>query len=732
MASWYYVKDKSPVGPLPEEQLVMLRQNGVVTDATLVWTKGLANWTRFSEQFPQAMTAQPAAPAPPPPPAEAMQASASPVFAASSALKAPGVSRQVPPGPPSGPEAPQPAPVPDPTRLKPPKSRGAPRWEGRGSNFELAPRTKPVPRENRPMPGGISQRQILDAGAGQETSADDNLPNNQLDEQAAASSAERSTKKEHRDPADTPWDGKAQTGLSVLGRSLSTNKLVPNTGLSEKKSEQDHASTPDEPSDSLADTSAPVASSVTTPSEDGRLRDSPLGKSSSSWMQARPDATEQPAIEGINRPGFFRMKNFPGQTINPEPTQAGELHAGGKIVLPTDLSYSKLTEPEPELRQPQRSPEPGRVKLGERLDEDRGPILDAPDIERVKCKECGKDFPKHMVDRYGMRSVCKLCQARLREEFRNDEDAKRERMFGPLEKAVFGAFIIGAMVAVVYIGMRYSFELLSTEWVNDLLTKRKPATEWISKEPEEWPPLVGTNNAVFPESTALLYGSSFLLKDRKENIMIVICGAASSERYGVIPPLNIEQIASGALTRWRLQPLDSSREKASGFMVWGENPLNYVDTPIAYLIPDTLPEQLPTEPLVLETKPIRDGDEVYLVIPEIVTADGQQSFEQRVVKGTVSKDKSAGEWNVSLKLQDAVYDDYLPGSPIIDDRGNLVGVAMGIEPWNASTVADFDPFKYIDATGRTRNLPERTQRLTDKIYFCTIKAFPKNYSIFQN
>lgn len=50
--NWYYGVAGEQKGPVAEEELVGLRKAGSITDGTLVWREGMANWQPFKEMFP--------------------------------------------------------------------------------------------------------------------------------------------------------------------------------------------------------------------------------------------------------------------------------------------------------------------------------------------------------------------------------------------------------------------------------------------------------------------------------------------------------------------------------------------------------------------------------------------------------------------------------------------------------------------------------------------------------
>lgn len=47
MTKWYYVEDGERVGPVEEEGLQELVDDGVLKEDSYVWTKGFDNWQRL-------------------------------------------------------------------------------------------------------------------------------------------------------------------------------------------------------------------------------------------------------------------------------------------------------------------------------------------------------------------------------------------------------------------------------------------------------------------------------------------------------------------------------------------------------------------------------------------------------------------------------------------------------------------------------------------------------------
>lgn len=49
MTSWYYVEGKDRVGPVEEQELANLLENGTLDSESYIWTKGFDNWKKFFE-----------------------------------------------------------------------------------------------------------------------------------------------------------------------------------------------------------------------------------------------------------------------------------------------------------------------------------------------------------------------------------------------------------------------------------------------------------------------------------------------------------------------------------------------------------------------------------------------------------------------------------------------------------------------------------------------------------
>jgi len=59
---WHYAVNQQQYGPVSEDEIRRLAQQGTIQPNTLVWRQGMANWTPYSQVFPAApMTSQPAA-----------------------------------------------------------------------------------------------------------------------------------------------------------------------------------------------------------------------------------------------------------------------------------------------------------------------------------------------------------------------------------------------------------------------------------------------------------------------------------------------------------------------------------------------------------------------------------------------------------------------------------------------------------------------------------------------
>jgi hypothetical protein len=69
MMKWHYAIDRKKLGPVEEAEFARLVGDGVITDATLVWTKGMPEWKPYAEV--KLAPEEPSVPSPPPsPPAE--------------------------------------------------------------------------------------------------------------------------------------------------------------------------------------------------------------------------------------------------------------------------------------------------------------------------------------------------------------------------------------------------------------------------------------------------------------------------------------------------------------------------------------------------------------------------------------------------------------------------------------------------------------------------------------
>jgi GYF domain 2 len=63
--NWFYAKDGQQIGPVEFSEIERLRSEGQLTDDTLVWQQGMANWVKLSSLPKPPMPAAPPAEVPP-------------------------------------------------------------------------------------------------------------------------------------------------------------------------------------------------------------------------------------------------------------------------------------------------------------------------------------------------------------------------------------------------------------------------------------------------------------------------------------------------------------------------------------------------------------------------------------------------------------------------------------------------------------------------------------------
>jgi len=58
--AWYYISDNQQKGPIEQTEFEGLAKQGVITDSTLVWQQGMANWQACRQVSPSVLTTPPA------------------------------------------------------------------------------------------------------------------------------------------------------------------------------------------------------------------------------------------------------------------------------------------------------------------------------------------------------------------------------------------------------------------------------------------------------------------------------------------------------------------------------------------------------------------------------------------------------------------------------------------------------------------------------------------------
>jgi hypothetical protein len=83
--NWFYAKDGQQIGPVEFSEIERLRSEGQLTDDTLVWQQGMANWVKLSD-LPKTSTAAPEGPTMTPVPPRPVSGAVQPVQAGATPL----------------------------------------------------------------------------------------------------------------------------------------------------------------------------------------------------------------------------------------------------------------------------------------------------------------------------------------------------------------------------------------------------------------------------------------------------------------------------------------------------------------------------------------------------------------------------------------------------------------------------------------------------------------------
>jgi hypothetical protein len=393
------------------------------------------------------------------------------------------------------------------------------------------------------------------------------------------------------------------------------------------------------------------------------------------------------------------------------------LAAQDKPAQPAEASQPKVT---PTLSENQEL-KPLKV-AGEKSSGSGDLTIDGPVVERAICGECQKPFPVNMMDKYGRKWVCKLCQARLQEKYQQDKDRKKHKgglFSGTMERIFLLLVVIGLLTAV---GFSISGRLgRAIENVSNPFSIKPslPAAEWVSLPPDEWPRIVMVNAGTFAESSPLRGGTGFLLRGAEDQVVGVTSSTLLSPDYGVYPPVHPASIPM-VLANWKMVNPEEPQDLLRFTQTVGD-PFSYLDTPVLFLqLENPTQTEFPVEVLRAQRGALKEQF-VYVVTMQ---PRGDQ-FVQTVYSGTVFPSGGASK-SLTVRLPEAVSDAEVPGAPILDANGHVVGMVVGSSPFQGHMpYEDFEQLSYAAQSGNRPMRRRRDVRVTITLYGVDLRAFPE-------
>ncbi len=195
-------------------------------------------------------------------------------------------------------------------------------------------------------------------------------------------------------------------------------------------------------------------------------------------------------------------------------------------------------------------------------------------------------------------------------------------------------------------------------------TRVVPET-WVKKPTSDWPQMVLTNEAIFAGHTPLRGGSAFLIRAANDRVVAATAKHLLGAGGGVEPPVSTNELHA-VLRSWRVFPRTVPQTAADLGALDGKS----ADLPGCdwlLLKVKTASDQLPAHPLRARSQPVRVGEKVYLIGCPYT----EPKAKQNVYVGKVTERKLD---RFRYDLSPPVRLNGFSGSPIVDRRGNLVGV----------------------------------------------------------
>ena len=192
-----------------------------------------------------------------------------------------------------------------------------------------------------------------------------------------------------------------------------------------------------------------------------------------------------------------------------------------------------------------------------------------------------------------------------------------------------------------------------------------------SREKEDWPQMVLRNNAMFTGHSPMRAAFSFLVEGERFSTWLVTSARLLGPEGGVTPPVVPDKLGED-LVLWRAYfPGDPNSFVDA---VGGPGMVKAADTNWLALKIPAANGLLPATPLKLRHNPPAVGELLYLVG---LQADDRTGASQHLYSGRVSASEQQDPSLFGLNLDTPFQLNGFTGAPVVDLRGELVGVLTG-------------------------------------------------------
>ena len=355
----------------------------------------------------------------------------------------------------------------------------------------------------------------------------------------------------------------------------------------------------------------------------------------------------------------------------------GRLRGDAQVRTEHHAAWLPYREWHARRERPAMTPPPGAPAAAERDNAAKDADADAAG-PRHTCVTCRKEWPESLMLMDARRWLCRHCFYGQAMSAKRKHEKVRRNWWKWLREHWKGASVLLLTLATAaFLAWHYRRELPF-----DFFDGDDPAEPWARLPPAQWPQLAFTNRADFHRHSSLRGHGIFFARRGDGTVVAATAAHLITADAGVVPDMAPSELETNLRVWWAYPPASPDRAVVIAGLYGSPAALRGFDMLFLRVAPDA--NTAAVTPLRPARRELRGGEKIFVVAPAApadpkVSGARQVVFPGRVnVKGGGGPKGGAKDTTLlDVNMDPPILPKDLDGSPVVDERGHLVGIVKG-------------------------------------------------------